>query len=148
MVAAVLNRRAVRQARIPAAGLSTTARQLALFYRGLLDAPERSALCTPSSEGGRDAWTRLPTRWGTGVQLGGTGAGCPLGETSTERTFGHNGSDVCLGWADPDLDLAVGLVTDRASGHPADRRLLVEVSDAIRSLAANSFGIESGIPTT
>ncbi|MGW9551576.1 serine hydrolase domain-containing protein [Citricoccus zhacaiensis] len=137
VVAALLNRRVVRQAQIPAAGISTTALELARFYRYLLHVPERDALCTPSSDGGPDGWTRLPTRWGNGVQLGGTGAGCPLGETSTERTFGHNGSDVCLGWADPDLDLAVGLVTDRASGHPADRRLLVEVSDAIRSLAAN-----------
>jgi CubicO group peptidase (beta-lactamase class C family) len=135
VIAAVVNRRSVRQARIPAAGISTTARQLALFYRHLLSAPERRALCMPSSDGGRDGWTRLPTRWGTGVQLGGTGAWCPLGTTSTERTFGHNGSDVCLGWADPDLDLAVGLVTDRASGHPADKRLLVRVSDAIRRAA-------------
>ncbi|MGO1885165.1 MAG: serine hydrolase domain-containing protein [Citricoccus sp.] len=138
VVAAVLNRRAVRQARIPAAGISTTARQLALFYAGLLRAPERAALCVPSSDGGRDAWTRLPTRWGTGVQLGGTGGRCPFGTESTERTFGHNGSEVCLGWADPDLDLAVGLVTDRASGRPADRDLLVQASDLIRSLAANS----------
>ncbi len=137
VIAALLNRRVVRQAQIPAAGISTTALELARFYRDLLQAPEREALCAPSSDGGPDGWTRLPTRWGTGVQLGGTGAGCPLGETSTERTFGHNGSDVCLGWADPDLDLAVGLVTDRASGHPADRRLLVDLSDAIRSLAAN-----------
>jgi CubicO group peptidase (beta-lactamase class C family) len=136
VVAALLNRRAVRQAEIPAAGISTTAHQLAAFYRYLLAAPERGALCTPSSEGGRDAWTRLPTRWGTGVQLGGTGAWCPMGETSTERTFGHNGSDVCLGWADPDLDLAVGLVTDRASGHPADKKLLVRVSDVIRATAS------------
>jgi CubicO group peptidase (beta-lactamase class C family) len=135
VIAAVVNRRSVRQARIPAAGISTTARQLALFYRHLLSAPERQALCVPSSDGGRDGWTRLPTRWGTGVQLGGTGAGCPLGSTSTGRTFGHNGSDACLGWADPDLDLAVGLITDRASGHPADRRLLVRVSDAIRRAA-------------
>lgn len=135
VVAAVLNRRPVRQARIPAAGLSTTARQLALFYRDLVDAPERTALCVPSSAGGRDAWTRLPTRWGTGVQLGGTGEQCPFGATSTEQTFGHNGSDVCLGWADPDLDLAVGMVTDRASGHPADRRLMVRVSDLIRATA-------------
>lgn len=135
VVAAVVNRRAVRQARIPAAGISTTARQLALFYRHLLSAPERDALCMPSSDGGRDGWTRLPTRWGTGIQLGGTGAWCPLGSTSTDRTFGHNGSDVCLGWADPGLDLAVGLVTDRASGHPADRKLLVRVSDAIRAAA-------------
>lgn len=144
VVAAVLNRRAVRQARIPAAGISTTARQLALFYAGLLHAPERAALCTPSSDGGRDAWTRLPTRWGTGVQLGGTGDRCPFGTTSTERTFGHNGSDVCLGWADPDLDLAVGLVTDRASGHPADRRLLVQVSDLVRSTALGGGGSAGG----
>ncbi|MGM7668759.1 serine hydrolase domain-containing protein [Microbacterium sp. A93] len=135
VVAAVLNRRAVRQARIPAAGISTTARQLARFYAELLHCPERAALCAPSSDGGRDAWTRLPTRWGTGVQLGGTGDGCPFGATSTERTFGHNGSDVCLGWADPDLDLAVGMVTDRASGHPADRKLMARVSDLIRATA-------------
>ncbi|MFC7400723.1 serine hydrolase domain-containing protein [Citricoccus sp. GCM10030269] len=154
LVAAVVNRRDVRQAQIPAAGISTTAHQLASLYQHLLTAPsmdpgtasdaaretasDREALCMPSSNGSKDAWTRLPTRWGTGIQLGGTGEGCPMGVTSTERTFGHNGSDVCLGWADPNLHLAVGLVTDRASGHPADRQLLVRVSDAIRRVATSS----------
>lgn len=140
VMARIVNRRSVRQAVIPAAGISTTAQQLAQFYARLLDAPELPELSRPSSDGGRDAWTRLKTRWGTGVQLGGTGQWCPLGTTSTPRTVGHNGSDVCLGWADPDLDLAVGLITDRASGSARDKRLLVELSDLIRSLAANAPG--------
>lgn len=140
VVARIVNRRSVRQAVIPAAGISTTASELARFYAQLLHAPELAALSAPSSQGDRDAWTRLETRWGTGVQLGGTGQWCPFGVTSTARTFGHNGSDVCLGWADPDLDLAVGLITDRASGSAQDKRLLVELSDLIRSLAANIPG--------
>ena len=137
VVARIVNRRSVRQAAIPAAGISSTAAELARFYAALLRAPELPALAQPSSDGGRDAWTRLETRWGTGIQLGGTGSWCPMGSTSTVRTVGHNGSDVCLGWADPDLELAVGLVTDRASGSAQDKRLLVRVSDHIRSLSAN-----------
>lgn len=140
VVARIVNRRSVRQAVIPAAGISTTASQLAHFYAQLLHAPELPELSRPSSDGGRDAWTRLETRWGTGVQLGGTGRWCPLGTTSTPRAVGHNGSDVCLGWADPDLELAVGLITDRASGSAADKRVLIELSDLIRSLAANAPG--------
>lgn len=112
VVARIVNRRSVRQAE----------------------------LSRPSSDGGRDAWTRLETRWGTGVQLGGTGRWCPLGTTSTPRAVGHNGSDVCLGWADPDLELAVGLITDRASGSAADKRVLIKLSDLILSLAANAPG--------
>lgn len=112
VVARIVNRRSVRQAE----------------------------LSRPSSDGGRDAWTRLETRWGTGVQLGGTGRWCPLGTTSTPRAVGHNGSDACLGWADPDLELAVGLITDRASGSAADKRALIKLSDLILSLAANAPG--------
>lgn len=140
VVGSVVNRRAVRQAQIPAAGISTTAGGLARFYDHLLSVPELPALCTPSSEGGRDAWTFQLTRWGTGVQLGGTTAdwwfGANLfGASSTPSTFGHNGSDVCIGWADPDLQLAVGLVTDRAGAKPADRRLLPQVADTLRAAA-------------
>lgn len=112
VVARIVNRRSVRQAE----------------------------LSRPSSDGGRDAWALLETRWGTGVQLGGTGRWCPLGTTSTPRAVGHNGSDVCLGWADPDLKLAVGLITDRASGSAADKRVLIKLSDLILSLAANAPG--------
>lgn len=112
VVARIVNRRSVRQAE----------------------------LSRPSSDGGRDAWALLETRWGTGVQLGGTGCWCPLGTTSTPRAVGHNGSDVCLGWADPDLELAVGLITDRASGSAADKRVLIKLSDLILSLAANAPG--------
>lgn len=54
--------------------------------------------------------------------------------------MGHNGSDVCLGWADPNLELAVGLITDRASGSAADKRVLVKLSDLTLSLAANAPG--------
>ncbi len=74
----VISRRAVRQAVIPAASVSATARDLARLYQAL------AKRC-----GGRHS---------------------PLGQRSSPRAFGHNGSYVCLGWADPDRQRAVGSV--------------------------------------
>ncbi len=55
----------------------------------------------------------------------------PMGERSARETFGHNGSNACVAWADPTRRLAVAYLTaslpsglDRAR-HPS------EVSDAI-----------------
>jgi CubicO group peptidase (beta-lactamase class C family) len=61
----------------------------------------------------------------------GPGTSHPMGERSARETFGHNGSNACVAWADPTRRLAVAYLTaglpsglDRAR-HPS------EVSDAI-----------------
>jgi CubicO group peptidase (beta-lactamase class C family) len=37
----------------------------------------------------------------------------PVGALGSRTTFGHNGSYVCLGWADPERQIAFGYVTAR-----------------------------------
>jgi CubicO group peptidase (beta-lactamase class C family) len=169
-----VNRRATRQAVVPAASVSATARDLARLYQALLDwrQPEGAvvpgvgllrpgtidAATTPSSDGEMDRFLHLPIRWSQGFQLGGerqfaVPAGrrpdplgmlasyvasgrsgryiSPLGTRSSSTTFGHNGSYVCIGWADPERQLAVGYVTARLASRPAGTTHMTAVNDAI-----------------
>jgi len=144
--ARVFNRRKLRQAVIPAATLSTTAGDLARFYQALLpDAPPAEPrllrpatmreATRPTSDGETDRLLRLPIRWSTGFQLGGPGPDPlrprPLGRTSSRRAFGHNGSNCCLGWADPDRQLAVAYLTDRLESGLDGSPHLCAVSEAV-----------------
>lgn len=126
----MVNRRSVRQAVIPAASVSATARDVARLYQALAAGGELDgvrvlapgtlqAALRPSSDGEIDQYLKLPVRWSEGFQLGGARGGrerlggrhSPMGQRSSPRAFGHNGSYACIGWADPDRDLAVGYVT-------------------------------------
>jgi CubicO group peptidase (beta-lactamase class C family) len=60
-----------------------------------------------------DAILGLPVRYGMGFMLGGK-VFSPYGH-DTERAFGHIGFSNVVGWADPDREISVGLVT---SGKP------------------------------
>jgi CubicO group peptidase (beta-lactamase class C family) len=122
----VVNRRSTREAVVPAAGVSATARDLAAFYQALLQGrllrPDTLAVALePSSEGDLDRTARAPIRWSQGFQLGGPrwleGARTSLGSLSSPRTFGHNGSNCCIGWADPDRQIAYAYLTNRV-GRP------------------------------
>jgi CubicO group peptidase (beta-lactamase class C family) len=141
--ARMINRRATRQAVIPAANVSATASDLAWFYQALLNGePDGTGVLRPrtigeavrpSSDGDTDEYLKLPVRWSQGFQLGGERAGRPgpMGTLASRAAFGHNGSYVCLGWADPERHLAVGYVTAR----------LVSRRDGAAHLAALSDGI-------
>jgi CubicO group peptidase (beta-lactamase class C family) len=145
----VLNRRITRAAVIPAAGISTTAADLGVFYRALLDdrvgrgpgllRPETLATALePSNERQMDVFARAPIRWSAGFQLGGVRWGSrtgPMGRLSSPLAFGHNGSNCCLAWADPKRDLVVSYLTDRVPRAPAGIRQLAQVSDAILAAA-------------
>ena len=128
----VINRRATREAVIPAASVSATARDLAWLYQALLNGgelrgarvlrPETIRQATmPSSDGETDRYLKLPVRWSQGFQLGGErkasarigGGSGPMGASASPTAFGHNGSYVCLGWADPERQMAVGYLTAR-----------------------------------
>jgi CubicO group peptidase (beta-lactamase class C family) len=130
LVRSILNRRATRQAVIPAAGVSTTARDLGRFYRALLDnrllRPDTLAeACRPTDDSGY-------IRWAQGFQLGASRAPLPsMGRRSGPRTFGHNGSNCCIAWADPDRDLVFAYLTDRVPSREDGARQLVEVADPI-----------------
>lgn len=96
--ALVFNRRAIRQAVIPAATVSSTARDLARFYQMLLQGGELDGVrvlspaaiaqaSRPSSDGQADRLLHLPVRWSQGFQLGG-----PAPDPARPRPLGSRSS--------------------------------------------------------
>jgi CubicO group peptidase (beta-lactamase class C family) len=145
-VAAVVNRPAVRRAVIPSAGIATTARDLARFYLALLRGGELdgarilqeatlAAALLPTSDDEVDRVARWPIRWTEGFQLGGPrsvrGTVSPMGASSSEVAFGHNGSNCCIGWADPERDLVLAYLTDRVTWPLPDLRHHAAVADRV-----------------
>jgi CubicO group peptidase (beta-lactamase class C family) len=141
-----VNRRATRQAVIPAAGISATARDLARFYQAMLRGGELDGVRVlqaatieqarrPSSDGERDRFLRLAIRWSQGFQLGGPSqepsAHRPMGQLSSPQTFGHNGSNCCIAWADPARQLVFVYLTDRLTASPEGARHQGSVADAV-----------------
>ncbi|MFC4244060.1 serine hydrolase domain-containing protein [Gryllotalpicola reticulitermitis] len=144
---AAFNRRAVREAVIPAAGIQTTARDLARFYRALLTGGGgvvRSAAITAarsvSADGELDHVIGHTMRWGTGFQLGFPGHVRPMGTRASAETFGHNGSAVANVWADPGRDVVFAwlnsVILPRRAGLAHISRLSDAVLDAVDALDA------------
>jgi len=144
----VINRRATRAAVIPAASVSATATDLARLYQALLHGggpvlrPETIAAATrPSSDGQIDRLLHLPIRWSQGFQLGGERPGgarfgggyAPMGALASRTAFGHNGSYVCLAWADPERQVVMAYLTGRLVSRAAGARHMSDVSDAVLS---------------
>lgn len=146
----VINRRATRQAVIPAASVSATAHDLARLYQALLNGGELDGVrvltaetirgaTSPSSDGEIDRYLKLPVRWSEGFQLGGErkassrigGGPGPMGTLARRDTFGHNGSYVCLGWADPERQIAFGYATARLVNRRMGAAQMAAVSDAV-----------------
>jgi CubicO group peptidase (beta-lactamase class C family) len=123
-VAAIVNQRAVRCAVIPSAGVSATAHDLAAFYQGLLDGRTLDSVTlaeatAPTSDGETDRFVKALVRWSQGFQLGGArdgGRTSPLGQSNGRRAFGHNGSNCCVGWADPERGIAYAYLTAFVEG--------------------------------
>jgi CubicO group peptidase (beta-lactamase class C family) len=147
----VFNRRAARQAVIPAATVSSTARDLARFYQMLLNGGELNGVrilapatvaraCQPSADGQVDKFLGLPVRWSQGFQLGGPAASSsrprPMGRLSSPATFGHNGSSCCLGWADPTRGLVLAYLTNRLTAGLEGSPHQAQVSDTLLSASA------------
>ncbi|HET7013193.1 MAG TPA: serine hydrolase domain-containing protein [Streptosporangiaceae bacterium] len=139
----VINQPRTRQAVIPAAGLSSTARDVALLYQALLDgdvvAPSTLAVATaPSTDGELDRFLKLPVRWAAGFQLGGErdalGGSGAMGALASWKTFGHNGSYACLAWADPEQQLVMAYLTNLLVTRAAGTRHMAAVSDAVRAV--------------
>ena len=142
----VINRRATREAVIPAASVSATASGLARLYQALLGggqpvlSPDTIAAATrPSSDGEIDRYLHLPIRWSQGFQLGGERPGgarvgggyAPMGALARRTAFGHNGSYVCLGWADPERQVVMAYLTSRLVSRAAGARHMSDISDAV-----------------
>jgi CubicO group peptidase (beta-lactamase class C family) len=112
----------------------STARDLARFYQAMLDDPAAAEARTPSTGDGEiDRVLRLPVRWSQGFQLGGPSRSRAMGSRSDPLTFGHNGSNACVGWADPTRRLVMAYLTNRLEGPVAGSPHQSEVSDAVRA---------------
>lgn len=157
----LVNRRRTRQAVIPSAGVSATARDLATFYLALsrggeldgvriLRAATVAAARRPTSDGEIDRFLGLPIRWSEGFQLGGPAsdpaAGRPMGRRSGAETFGHNGSNCCIAWADPVRRLVLVHLTDRLTRGHAGARHLGAVADAVLAACDGADGPAGGGP--
>lgn len=143
------DRRAAVRAVIPAANVSATAHDLALFYEMLLRGGEldgtrvlaeqtvAEARRPSTRDGETDRLLQLPVRWSQGFQLGGATnsnpdrAARPMGLRSSRETFGHNGSNYCIGWADPTRDVAFAYLTN----------LLAPAAEAVRHIGAVSDAV-------
>jgi len=78
---------------------------------------------------------RASVPWGLGWEVKGTETGDYFGERAHATTFGHFGASGTIAWADPKLDLAVVLLTNRAwvSRWPVHERRAARLADAIVS---------------
>ncbi len=143
----VFNSRKVRQAVIPAAGISSNARQLARFYHMLCRGGELDGIRvlrpqtilearTPTSDRELDAFIKRPVRWSQGFQLGGPSDDSRdlariMGRKSSKEAFGHGGNASSVTWADPTRGLALAYLSNVQSGIDPGIRHLGEVSDAV-----------------
>jgi CubicO group peptidase (beta-lactamase class C family) len=141
---AAINQRATRRAVIPAAGISTTAANVARFYDALLNPASDDAQLIgaqalhearrQTTDGEIDQRCGSPMPWSHGFQLGGPRDAAhlsPMGQLSTRQTFGHNGSNCCIAWADPDRQLAVAYLNSTRIHRDFDVPHLAEVADLL-----------------
>jgi CubicO group peptidase (beta-lactamase class C family) len=151
LAAGGINKPSTRQAIMPSAGISATAADVARFYLTLLEdartgerrllSPETIELArTPTTAGEIDRFCRTPIPWSHGFQLGGDrgpGRVPPFGYRSNRRTFGHNGSNCCIAWADTDRDLVVAYLTNLRIHHTVDMAHMAAVADQVFGACRN-----------
>ena len=143
-----VNRRTTRRAVIPSAGISTTATDLARFYQALLNGGELDGVRIldpatvdearrPAGPPDLDRVIKLHVRWAHGFQLGNPASSSvrphPMGGLADLNSFGHNGSNCCLAWADPSRQLAFAYLTSVVPSSREGARHISAVSDAVIS---------------
>jgi CubicO group peptidase (beta-lactamase class C family) len=155
----LFNRRSLRSSVIPAATVHSTARDIARFYQLLLDDGERddARVFDPETvDAAREPAPRRnasapheadpiighPVRWAHGFQLGWgdepVETARPFGTTAGREVFGHNGSNYCNAWADPEHDLVFAYLTSSVPRREAALHHQTEISDLIRSTISSS----------
>jgi len=77
----------------------------------------------------KDRTLGVPVRWALGFMLGGPSS--PFGRRSSRATFGHSGHGSSIGWADPELGLAVAFFTNGVQTSIANYVRMTRLSDAI-----------------
>jgi CubicO group peptidase (beta-lactamase class C family) len=90
-------------------------------------ASQRDIAWDPTSE------PRAGVPWGLGWEVKGSAAGDYFGDSAHASAFGHFGASGTIAWADPEEDLAVVLLTNRAwvSRWPVRERRAARLADAI-----------------
>lgn len=141
--------KAVRTAPIPAATVHSAARDVARFFQLLLEGggtvftPEtvQAARKPAVTEAGihDDPIIGHAVRWAHGFQLG-WGArpvktAQPFGTTASEQVFGHNGSNYCNAWADPDHGLVFAYLSSYMAPRGPALAWQTELSDLVRAAA-------------
>lgn len=143
--ALVLNSERVLRATIPAGGIWTQAHDLAALLEAVSPGRDGAALdlrhdtvaqlLTPSNDGEFDRYAGSHTWWTNGYQLGHPGPdlmrASAFGRRSSERAYGHNGSNASMAWHDPDRDLTFVYLSGILSPFPANRRWLMRLEDAV-----------------
>jgi CubicO group peptidase (beta-lactamase class C family) len=114
------NKRAWREAEIPAANAQTNAISLAKLYASLISAGTGevprllsaeivAAMTSPAAPAGRqDMFLGFKDSWGLGLALNTPGIYGP-----NPRAFGHSGWGGSFGCADPDAEIAIGYVCNQ-----------------------------------
>jgi CubicO group peptidase (beta-lactamase class C family) len=134
------NRPEVHLAVQPAGGGIATARDLSRFYAmmiggGTLDGTrvlkqETVEEVTKLQVAGMDHTLERPVRRSLGLSLADGRMGSP--DKMDDRTFGHAGAGTSVGWADPELGLAVGFITNGFRAEHSNTPRLSAISQAVR----------------
>jgi CubicO group peptidase (beta-lactamase class C family) len=134
------NRPEVHLAVQPAGGGIATARDLSRFYAmmvggGTLDSTrvlkqETVEEVTKLQVEGMDHTLERPVRRSLGLSLADGRMGSP--DKMDDRTFGHAGAGTSVGWADPELGLAVGFITNGFRAEHSNTPRLSAISQAVR----------------
>ena len=124
----------------PAGGGIATARDLARFYAmmiggGYLEgtrvlSQDTVEEVTKLQVEGMDHTLERLVRRSLGLCLGDGRMGSP--EKITDSTFGHAGAGTSVGWADPELGLAVGYITNGFRAEHSNTPRLSAISQAVR----------------
>lgn len=143
-VAELFNLPRIQEAVIPAASVTTTARDLARFYaamngRGRVGGVrwlkhETVEEATSAHAEGPDRADSELRRWGLGVQLGGSHThALGLGADSNPRTCAHGGYSTSIAWGDPDSGVAMAYLTAGVQTDETNNRRLRSMSEAVRA---------------
>ena len=137
---AIYNKPEVHLTVQPAGGGIATARDLARFFammasggcldgKRILDADTIAEVTSLQSKGLDHTLERHVNR-SLGLTLADGRMGSP--DKVTPRSFGHGGAGTSVGWADPDLGLAVAYITNGFRAEQSNNQRLSAVSQAVR----------------
>lgn len=134
------NKPEVHQAVNPAAGGIGTARDLVRYYAmlgcgGVLDdvrilKPETVQEVTKQQAEGHDHTFNVYVHRSLGLWLADSRMGSSGGDPA--RTFGHGGIGTSVGWADPDVGLAVAYITNGLRANTTHLPRMTVISQAVR----------------